>query len=248
LPPLPAEIAEPGTPAQSSGAVETPVATDNLLTDSQLSLPATPKQLLADLGKIADLNQRSLALHRLAKTWTGSSELAEAHEALTMAAGAALSMTEPRSRDFHLIETITLLLALAEADLRIAKHNVTLAEINLAGEPNGRIDTRALLRNAELEWDRVAYLAARIANPTSRSENTFRLVDGETFGARAIAKEYPAAETDTRASVAVEPFSVIADRIFRKAAQHAEGIERPVWRDRALAERQPTPAAASGSK
>lgn len=192
--------------------------------------------MLAELGRIADLKERSLALQRVAKTWTGSDEVSAAHEALTMAAGAALSISNYGARDIHLTETITLLLALADADLRLGKRILTApAEDRPTGEA-ARTDPVTLIQHAEVEWARIAYLAARITDPTYRSENMFRLVDGESFGARAIAKEFRSVPGARNVATPTEPFIAAADRILRKATQHAEAIERTIWRDRALAE------------
>lgn len=236
LPPLPTSITGAGADLQPTGrATPAPLKDAGSTGRLQAATDVPPRQLLAELGRIADLKERSLALQRVAKTWTGSDEISAAHEALSMAAGAALSIANPAVRDSHLTESITLLLALADADLRLGKRILTAPiETRPTGEA-GRMNPTTLIQHAEVEWARIAYLAARITDPTYRNENMFRLVDGESFGARAIAKEFrsPPGANDARPT---EPFIAAADRILRKATQHAEAIERIVWRDRALAE------------
>jgi hypothetical protein len=135
-----------------------------------------------------------------------------------------------------MVDSITLLLALAEADLRLVKQSLAPLDGEQAAVRAEKVDPNLLIRQAELEWERVAYLAARLSDPTLRSENLFRLVDAESFGARAIAIDFsddglaPQGSDDLNASAAV------ADRILRSAERHAGTIERSVWQDRALAE------------
>lgn len=237
LPPLPASVT--GTSEGSANSSSANTAAVANADSGPAALSATedpPAQVLGELSKIADLRERSLALQRAAKTWIGSEKLSPAHEALTLAAGAALSIASPSSRDQHLTETVTLLLLLADADLRLGKRIITASTKN---QPTGKpspLDPQTLIEHAEVEWARVAYLAARISDPTYRSESMFRLVDGESFGARAIAREFRKPGAWAGAAADAPPYLEAADRIFRKARQHAESIERVIWRDRALAE------------
>jgi hypothetical protein len=200
-------------------------------------LSSVPPSLLRQARSIPDLAERAMALQRLANAAIFSNELTEAHHALTEASKSALNVEQPLVRDQRLIAIVTTLLSLAEAHLREGKGDTLIEEVAEALPPtSSKVDRDKLIRRAELEWKRAAYLAARITNPTYRSELIYRVVDGQSYGTQTIAKDFPLAGSRPGVKEPSESYDVIAERILRSAASEAETIERPVWRDRALVE------------
>jgi hypothetical protein len=193
--------------------------------------------LLRDARRITDDGERALTLQRLANAAIFSNELAEAHHALTEAAQAALGVETPLVRDQRMIAIITSLLALAEADLREGKGESVIPEVAEAlPPPTSKVDRDTLIKRARHEWERAAFLAFRITNPTYRNELMYRVVDGESYGSQTIAREFPSAGSRAGIKEAAESYDTIADRILDRSADEAVRIERPVWRDRALVE------------
>jgi hypothetical protein len=199
-------------------------------------LSSVPPNLLREARKIPDPAERSLTLTRLANAAIFSAELNEAHHALTEAGNAALLVEDRLVHDQRLISAIVALLTLAEADLREGKGDTLIPEIAEALPPTTKIDRNALIRRADLEWQRAFYLAVRIHNITFRNEYIFRVVDAESFGTQTISKDYPTTGSRTGFNEPKEPYHEIAEKLIRRAADEAQECDRPVWRDRALVE------------
>src|SRR5206468_3374919 len=107
---------------------------------------------------------------------------------------AAFQIRNPLVHDQRLIAIITALGNLAEAYLREGKVvDPALAQPAAkddAGPPAlPQLDRNAVIRRADLEWRRAAYLAERITDPTYRSEMMFRVVDNRAFGSQTIVTE-----------------------------------------------------------
>ena len=203
--------------------------------DDPHALAGDPALLILEAAQIADLTERSITL-RLAGVWINHNDLIEAHHALTAAATSVLQITNLASRDHQLIETIGLLINLAEADVRKGRKGNRPTDNDLAATGAKQIDTELLIRSAALEWERVAFLASRVSDPTRRNEVLFRLVDNESVGACAIATDYPIHPATRDNDKSAEPLTAATDRILRRASEHAEAIQWSIWRDRALVE------------
>lgn len=199
-------------------------------------LSSVPPALLREARTIADPSERALSLSRLAQAAIFSNELAEAHHALSEAGRAALAVKDPMLHDQRIIAVITALLNLADADLREGRADTMIPEVAEALPPDKKVDRDTLIRRAELEWRRAAHLAVRILNPTFRSEYIYRVVDGQSYGTQAIAREYPLIQASPGAKERHTAYTDMIRRILNDAASQALLIERPVWRDRALVE------------
>ena len=185
--------------------------------------------------QIAQPGDRSLALQRIANASIFSGQLDMAHQALAEAGESAVREPIQLVRDQRLISIVTSLNTLAEADLREGKTDLAIADAGNTNEPLPRIDRVGLIGRAQDEWRRAAYLAGRITSYTYRNEMLYRVVDNEAYGSQTIANEFPRDEVsrDDRRG-ARHPIDDRADQIMIEAATIARGIERPVWRDRAL--------------
>jgi hypothetical protein len=93
------------------------------------------------------------------------------------------------------------------------------------------------ISSAEQEWALAARMAATIQNHNFRSEQLYRVVDGQAIESQTIAHTAEQASTDRRDLEGQGPGLLdFADRTLLNAQRHADMITRPVWRDRALLE------------
>jgi len=99
-----------------------------------------------------------------------------------------------------------------------------------------------VFRLSRLEWQRAAYLAAIIGNPTYRNELLYRVADSEASGSASIAnalltttdlgsRTTPQPLTNTERSDSV---SKAADSILVESSQVAKRIDRLIWKYRAM--------------
>lgn len=204
----------------------------------------SPKEL--DFARsISDPGDRCLTLQRVANVAIFSNQLDLAHRALSEAASAATQVTDPVVHDLRLIALVTALNNLSEAHLREGKTDLSISELQDVPNANDTaplpkppsIDRPTLIRRADHEWRRAAYLAGRIGNPTYRSEMLFRVVDSQSFGSQTIINEFPRGDSSRHGTAEAQPPDSLAkpaDSLLVGASRIAQQIERPVWRDRAL--------------
>lgn len=206
--------------------------------------------LLANARAIQTPSERCLAFQLIAKGAIYSNQFSIAHKALEEAAASALQETIPLTHDLRLMAIITTYFNLAEAVIREGQNDPTLG-VELEAEPAKdappdplpkKLEGKAAIRLVRLEWNRAAYLAQMIHNPTNRNEMLYRLVDSQALGSIAIASEYgdddqpidapanppPAPKEDSAA------FKKLADEVLEDAVEVSEKIERPVWKGKAL--------------
>ena len=150
--------------------------------------------------------------------------------------------------DQRLIAIIKTYINLGEAQLREGKIDLSLPDSSggdAAASPQS--DRLLLIRRANAEWQRAAALAGKILNPTNRSEMLYRVIDAMAFGSQTIVNDFPlpsnGSDKGTGAAGNGESFAGPAEQVLKDAATLTRGIERPVWRDRALV--QITAAAAA---
>lgn len=206
--------------------------------------------LLANARAIHSFSERCLAFQLIAKGAIFSNQFSTAHKALEEAAASALQETIPLTHDLRLMAIITTYINLAEAVIREGQENPMLG---LEPEPEPatgappeplpkRLEGKAAIRLVRLEWNRAAYLAQMIHNPTNRNEMLYRLVDSQAQGSIAIASEYGEDDLPPDAQANPQPapkedaaaFKKLADEVLEDAVEVAEKIERPVWKGKAL--------------
>jgi hypothetical protein len=182
--------------------------------------------------------ERATAFNRIGESAVFTSRLREAHAALLEAREAILLEPVGLIRDQRLEDTITYLMALAEAQVREG-----ITEDFAVGEgekapPGRRIEDRMFwFEMAETEWERAAELSTRITNPNFRSQLMFGVVKSQAGGSQVIANQVlRSSYANSNLVKHANKLNEAADRDLVLAAAHARLIQRPVWRDRALVE------------
>lgn len=193
---------------------------------------------------------RSLALSRIASAAIFANQLTMADHALSDASEAALLTPPGLVQDQRLTSIITALLGLAEAHLREGRTEAIPLDITppgLATPPGGappapanplpKIDRNKFIRLAVGEWRKAADLVQKLTNDTYKSEMSYKVADGMSFGSQSIVNEFPRGDEAQPAkdkSGLDRSFEGLPDEILLEAANLADRIERPVWHDQAL--------------
>jgi hypothetical protein len=210
--------------------------------------------ILRDARAIQIPSERSMAFQLIAKGAIYSNQFSIAHQALKEASSAAVRETTPLTHDLRLMAIVTTYTNLTDAVLREGRDAQSL-DGDLAPEPEPmpepdadaeplpkKLHGKTAIRMARHEWDRAAFLARRIHNPTNRNEMLFRLVESQALGSVTIASGYGQddptlvdAVTPTR-TPKVDPavFTKLADEVLEDAVAVAKKIEWPVWKGKAL--------------
>ena len=210
-----------------------------------------------DARSVRDPGERALALIRIAQTAIFSRQLKEAHDALFDAGPAALSEPDPLIREQRISAIIESLLRLAEERMGDA---TDVAETPLdpptspgqaappiAASPGQPAppprpaaalpddDRRKQLQAALPEWAMAVDLARRIETVTPRTENLFRIVESEAFSSQRLITD-PLRTPGIRPDPASLPAELrsYTDNLLASASQHANMIERPIWRNSAI--------------
>jgi hypothetical protein len=201
-----------------------------------------PRELNFALA-IVDPGDRALTLQRVANVAIFSNQLGLAHHALGEAAKSVFQVRDPLVRDLRLIALITALNNLSDAYIRDGKMDMSIPDMPElenapAPLPKSKVNRGETIGRAEIEWSRAAYLAARIGNPTYRSEMLYRVIDSQAFGSQTVVNEFPHAEPSSSEAFVKrrtpDELDKRADKLLTGAAAMSRLIERPVWRDRAL--------------
>ena len=195
---------------------------------------------------------RSRAMEEVAREAILSNQLLLAHHILEQAATAALKEENSLRHDQLIIEAITTTALLTETLIREGKAQPVLLEADdTRPEPIPRkLDPKLAIRLARLEWQRAAFLARQIDNPTYRSEYLERVVEGmgkdstrivieyvkttDRTSDEAVRKDSQQATEAARKNAAATEFAKSADDLLVEATQFATEIERPIWRNQAL--------------
>lgn len=217
------------TMAQEGGAI-----------DPSLPTGVTP-ELVKNAKLIGTVEERSLALQRIANSAISSNQLFQAHQILEDAVHSAVEVQTPLVRDQRLIAIVTSLTLLNDALLREGQKG-TLVPPPVDVKPEAipkRADPQVLIRMARLEWSRAAYLAGLIGNPTYRSEMLYRVSDNQASGSASIANEFieddlDAAKPNQGRIERNKVYQAAADAELVDSYNVAEKIERPIWRFRAM--------------
>jgi hypothetical protein len=208
--------------------------------DARNQALVTP-EVLENARLITDNYDRSRALQELARESIMSNQLLLAHRVLEQAGTAALNEPNSLRHDQLIIELITTTGLLTETLIREGKTQPSLLEpSDERPEPfPKKLDPKLSLRLAKLEWQRAAFLARRIQNPTYRSEYLDRVVEGLGRDSSRIVDglkrpEGGDNESAPRDNQEVKEYEKAADDFLVDATKIASEIERPIWRNQAF--------------
>ena len=216
---------------------------------SPRTIRITPEMI--DTAKlISEPGERGRILLQVARGAILSSQLTLANRAVEESAAAAEEEPNRLIHDQLIISIVTTAGLLSDALLRESKPQVALFPSE--GEGGARAQSRmapdVAIRLARLEWRRAAYMAGRTRNPTYRSEYLDRAVENMAVGSAIVALEFARTQPGREDKATDEEraaFAAQADEILNDGAELAAGIERPIWRNRAM-ERLATAAGESG--
>jgi hypothetical protein len=220
-----------------------------LLSGEEARSPAAAKgaalvtqEVLKNAQLVSENYDRSRAMEEVAREAILSNQLLLAHHILEQAATAALKEENSLRHDQLIIEAITTTALLTETLIREGKTQPVLLDTDdTRPEPIPRkLDPKLAIRLARLEWQRAAFLARQIDNPTYRSEYLARVAEGMGKDSTRIVIEYvrmpdrPSDESTKRDGQQPTEFAKSADDLLVEATQFAAEIERPIWRNQAL--------------
>ena len=154
-------------------------------------------------------------------------------------------------RDQRLIAIVTSLTFLTDALLRRGRENLTLNDpLPAAPDAAGartealpkRPDINVIVRMARLEWNRAAYLASNIGNPTYRNEMLYKVAESVASGSASLAIDFVKVQdveaTANRPAPATaernEAYRKLADTILVDSWEVAKKIDRLIWKYRAM--------------
>jgi hypothetical protein len=149
-------------------------------------------------------------------------------------------MTPGMVQDQRLMSIIVALMGLSEARLREGKPDAMA--LPMAGVPPTtpaplpKPAPATMIRLAETDFRRAAYLSERISNPTYSSEMMYRVAENMGYASQSIVNEYPRGEagSDKDSRGMDRSYEGLPDRFLQEAANIASRIERPVWHDQGL--------------
>jgi hypothetical protein len=198
---------------------------------------------------ISEPGERGRILLQIARGAILGNQLTLANRAVEEAAAAAVHEPNGLIHDQLIISIVTVAGQLSDALLREAKPQLSLFPGEAEGaKPPERMAPDVAIRLARLEWRRAAYMARQTRNPTYRSEYLDRAVENMAVGSAVVALEFgrPRGErTAEEVDDERDSFAKQADEILLEGAELAQGIERPIWKNRAM-ERLATAAGESG--
>ncbi len=206
--------------------------------------PNAPSGVSNELVKNAKLidspDERSLALQRIANSAIASNQVFLAHQILEDAVSAAVQVQTPLVRDQRLIAIVTSLTILNGALLGESQQSAVEPrpkDVKPEALPKAP-DPAVLVRLARLEWNRGAYLAGLISNPTYRNEMLYKVAESEASGSASVANRYiddpDPAKPDPANAKRRQTYQTAADDELVDSFAVADKIERPIWRYRAM--------------
>jgi len=206
----------------------------------------TPPRINSDMidtaKRMTEPGERGRILLQITRGAILGNQLKMANTALVESATAAEEEQNTLIHDQLVISIVTTAGLLSDALLREAKPQLAIfADDRNEAIPSTRLESDAAIRLARLEWRRSVYMAARIKNPTYRSEYLDRAIENMANGSATIAIEYarPLAEDarDKDKKEAVEKhaeYTKQSDEVLLEAVQAAQQIQRPIWKNHAL--------------
>ncbi len=210
--------------------------------NGRTSVKITP-DMIETAKTLPEAGERGRVLLQITRGAILGNQLRLADNALVEAASAAMLEDNELIHDQLIISGITVAGLLSETLLREAKPQLAIFSDDARNEaiPDQKLTPDVAIRLARLEWRRSIYMAARIKNPTYRSEYLDRAIENMANGSATIAIEYarPTAEdvrdvNDKEAAENHAKYVKQADDVLLEAEQAAELIQRPVWRNHAL--------------
>jgi len=215
------------------------------------------EELLRNARLISSPGERSLALQRIANGAIASNQLNLAHHVLEEATTASAEITIPLMRDQRLIAIVTSLTFLTDALLRRSRENLNLTEpLPVAADAAApapetlpkRLDTNVMIRMARLEWNRAAYLATNIGNPTYRNEMLYKVAESVASGSTSLAVDFmktselestanrqgPSTSERIEAKERNDANRKLADALLVDSWEVAKKIDRLIWKYRAM--------------
>ncbi|MDX2037204.1 MAG: hypothetical protein SFX72_11180 [Isosphaeraceae bacterium] len=198
------------------------------------SIEKVSDQLFQYARAVASPGERALALARIARSAAYSGQLGMAHTAVMEGGEAAKLEPIDLVHDQRLDSVITAALQLAEERTRepiLASGEQPTPEQYEREAPK----RREQMQLAAEEWRYAAELARSMRGIVQRTEASFRVVDAVAFSTQAL-RGMPVRTDDGSARIPAMRSDVVdfVRRVLTAAADEAERIERPVWRDRAL--------------
>jgi len=198
-------------------------------------------EMLENARLITNNYDRSRALQELARESIMSGQILLAHRVLEQAGTAALNEPDPLRHDQLIIELINTTGLLSETVIREGKTQPSLldpSDTRPEAIPK-KLDPKLSLRLAMLEWQRGAYLARRIKNPTYRSEYLDHVVEGLARDSSRILDTSNRPEGGDNGAVPsndqdMKEYEKTADDFLVEATRIAAEIERPIWRNLAF--------------
>jgi hypothetical protein len=212
-------------------------------TDPNAPSQVTPK-VLDSMRLISTTYDRARALLDLSREAILSNQLVLAHETLKQAMETAVKEPNSLRHDQLIIEVIMITGSLTEAVIRESRPQPAPIESEpvLPEAIKKKIEPSQAIRLTRLEWQRAAYLAAQVANPTYRNEYLARVTEGLAKDSGRIAELARSPEAGDAQGGADKPrskeskeYEAEADRLLVEAVDLANRIERPLWRNAALA-------------
>lgn len=209
---------------------------------SQAEIDEIDARLLDDVRRIENPADRSMAMERvafskIASHQPGDRRLEDAEIAIREGGIAALNVKDRVTRDIRLTNIVRAGLALADEQNREAKTDSN--ETGIAPDANAKPWTARRrydwLLKAETQRKAAGELAVKIDNATLRGEMLFHVVDETSAGSQEIVQEALLVD-GKRADLKgmTDMIERMGDRGLVFAANTAERIDKPIWRDRAM--------------
>jgi hypothetical protein len=237
--------AGPPGAGQGSGIDPTtglPAAIDNQprTVFTQAEVNRIDAQMLESMRSLTNPADRAMGMDHVAQAKlssqaTGDRRLEDAHAAVAEGGAAALRVEDRVTRDIRLRLLVRTAMLLADEQTREAMTDITDPSIPRDPRPWTARRRFDWLLKAETERHDAAILASKITNPTLRGEMIFRVVDSTAQGSQTISHEAQLADGkrfDLKGMTAM--IGRMADRSLVFAANDADLIKKPIWRDRAM--------------
>ena len=209
---------------------------------TQAEVNAIEARMLQDMRSVTNPADRAMgmdqvALAKLTSHSTGDNRLEDAHQAIAEGAQAALRVEDRVTRDIRMRLLVRTALLLADEQTREAMTLTDVIDPAITTDPQPWTPRRRFdwLQRAETERRMAAELASKITNSTLRSEMLFRVVDSTAQGSQTIAQNalrVDGKRSDLKSSAKI--ITRMADRGLVFAANDADRIAKPIWRDRAM--------------
>lgn len=225
----------------------------NELANGEALTPEKMEELMgrlnASVRSIPDDGDRALAQLRIARSAIMGNSFPEARRSLEQAARSALRVQDTTIRDLRVMATVRTWLILAEFQIRESDKKLEPIETSKfpaepapkpgesAGPVYPKYDRMTPFRLAIADWDRAARLAVTLDNKDYRCDTLFHVVQSAAEEGESLGLKLQVVESDRRDLKAdADSMWRLTDQLFASAAEHANLINVPTWRDHALLE------------